>query len=183
VNIMQKIKVPTLLSSLVINALAGISDLEFTTIRSCPFCGGTVRYHDIRKKRFATIIRDGEKHMIYVRVHRFYCRECGKLCYAQAPFYPDTKFGAPVIDLCMAIARDHAYNYTARVLNEMGVVVDRGTVRNFFVKDIPDVSYVKIYGYPIPLSIFSLSDLASKATEQFPLSEEDVLSACDCLSE
>jgi hypothetical protein len=177
----QKIKVPTLLSFLVTNALSGVADLEFTILRNCPFCGGEVKYHDIRKKRFATIEYDGEKHLIHVRVHRFYCRECGKLCYAHAPFYPDTKFGAPVIDLCMTIARDHAYNYTARVLKEMGVVVDRGTVRNFFEKDIHDVSYVKIYGHPIPLSIFSLSDLVFRATPQYPLSEEDVLSACDCL--
>ena len=95
-----------------------------------------------------------------------------------APFYPNTKFGSPVIDLCMTLARVHPFNHSARILQEMGVVVDRGTIRNFFSRDIPAVSYVKIYDLPIPLSIFYLSDLSSRMQQNRPVTQEDVLKVC-----
>lgn len=161
-----------------VNALAGIDDMEFTLLYECPYCGGSVKYHDIRKKRFATVIDRGEKRIISVRVHRYYCRNCGKLCYAYAPFYPDTKFGSPVIDLCMTLARTHPFNHSARILEEMGVVVDRGTIRNFFERDIPEVSYARIYGLPIPLTIFYLSDIFSRVKRQHPVSQEEILEVC-----
>lgn len=152
--------------------------MEFTLLDRCPHCGGDIRYHDNRKKRFATIIVDGEKRIINVLVTRYYCKKCGRLCYAMAPFYPNTKFGSPVIDLCMTLARVHPFNHSARILQEMGVVVDRGTIRNFFSRDIPAVSYVKIYGLPIPLSVFYLSDLSSKRQQSRPVTQEDVLRVC-----
>jgi hypothetical protein len=174
----KSIKIPSLISSVVLNALTGIEGMEFTLLDHCPYCNGEVRYHDMRKKRFATVIIDGEKKIINVLVTRYYCKNCGKLCYAQAPFYPNTKFGSPVIDLCLTLARAHPFNHSARILQEMGVVVDRGTIRNFFSRDIPEVSYAKIYGLSIPLSIFYLSDLASKRQQSRLVTQEDVLKVC-----
>jgi len=172
------IKIPSLIASVVQNALYGLEGMEFTLLDCCPHCGGVVRYHDIRKKRFATIIIDGEKRIINVLVTRYYCKACGRLCYASAPFYPNTKFGSPVIDLCITLARVHPYNHSARILQEMGVVVDRGTIRNFFSRDIPEVSYAKMYGLPIPLSIFHLSDLSCRRRQQRHVSQEDILKVC-----
>lgn len=175
---MKSIKIPSLVSSVVLNALSGIDGMEFTFLDHCPYCKGEIRYHDNRKKRFATITIDNEKRIINVIVTRYYCKECGKLCYAMAPFYPNTKFGSPVIDLCMTLARVHPFNHSARILQEMGVVVDRGTIRNFFSRDLPEVSYAKIYGLPIPLSIFYLSDLSSKRQQSRLVTQEDVLRVC-----
>ncbi|HOJ96054.1 MAG TPA: hypothetical protein PK024_04350 [Methanospirillum sp.] len=175
---MKIIKIPSLIASVVQNALSGLEGMEFTLLDCCPHCGGVVRYHDIRKKRFATIIIDREKRIINVLVTRYYCKACGKLCYASAPFYPNTKFGSPVIDLCITLARIHPYNHSARILQEMGVVVDRGTIRNFFSRDIPEVSYAKMYGLPIPLSIFHLSDLSSRRRQQRHVTQEDILRVC-----
>lgn len=152
--------------------------MEFTLLPVCPYCGGSVKFHDIRMKRFATVIEDDHKRIISVKVHRFYCRECGKLGYAKAPFYPDTKFGAPVTDLCMTISREHPFNHTARILETIGVVVDRGTIRNFSGREFPEVSYAKIYGLPIPLSLCYLSDLFSKTRINYSVSEEEVLEVC-----
>lgn len=78
----------------------------------------------------------------------------------------------------MTLARVHPFNHSARILQEMGVVVDRGTIRNFFSKDIPEVSYAKIYDLPIPLSIFYLSDLSSKRRQSRLVTQEDVLRVC-----
>lgn len=175
---MKIIKIPSLISSVVLNALTGIEGMEFTLLQMCPYCYGQVKYHDVRKKRFATVILEGEKKIINVMVTRYYCRDCGKLCYALAPFYPGTKFGSPVIDLCLTLANSHPFNHSARILQEIGIVVDRGTIRNLSSRDLPRVSYAKIYGLPIPLSIFYLSDLSSRITQSRPVTQEDILSVC-----
>ena len=175
---MKSIKIPTLISSVVLNALMGVEGMEFTILKACPHCNGPVRYHDIRKKRFATVVVEGSKKIINVQVTRYYCKKCGKLCYAMAPFYPNTKFGSPVIDLCLTLARAHPFNHSARILQEMGVVVDRGTIRNFFSRAVPEVSYVKIYDLPIPLTIFYLSELASRRKQLRTVTQEDVLKVC-----
>jgi hypothetical protein len=179
--LMKQIKIPPMLPAVVQNAFAGVDDLIFTIRYECYHCGGPVRYHDIRKKRFATIMEDGDKRTIFVQVYRYYCRHCGKLCYAEAPFYPDTKFGSPVIDLCITLSQVHPYNHTAKILNAMGIIVDRGTIRNFSERNLPRVSYAKMYDLPIPLSIFYLSDLVSKSNQRNPLDETDVMKACGFL--
>lgn len=175
---MKVIKIPSILKSVIITALTGMDSMEFTLISECHYCKGPVRFHDIRAKRFATVIEDEQKKIISVKVHRYYCRDCGKLCYARAPFYPNTKFGSPVADLCMTIAREHPFNHTAKILQTIGVVVDRGTIRNFSSHELPPVSYAKIYGLPIPLSICYLSDLFSRRTWNYQVSEEEILEVC-----
>jgi len=172
------IRIPSLLSSVIISALSGIDMMEFTLINHCHYCNGLVKFHDIRLRRFATVIENGQKRNISIRVHRFYCQDCGKLCYARAPFYPNTKFGSPVADLCMTLAWDHSFNHAAKILNSVGVVIDRGTIRNFSVHEIPQVSYAKIYGLPIPLSVCYLSDLFSRKNWNYQVTQEEVLEVC-----
>ncbi len=175
---MKAIKIPSIISGVVITALTGMDGTEFTILTECPHCSGPVRFHDIRAKRFATVVENGEKRIISVRVSRYYCRNCGKLCYARAPFYPETKFGSPVIDLCVAISRIHPFNHTSRILQEIGVIVDRGTIRNFSGRDLPEVSYARIYGLPIPLSICYLSDLFSRKKWNYQITQEEMLMYC-----
>lgn len=175
---MKVIKIPSILSSVIISALTGINSMEFTNISECQHCKGPLKFHDIRAKRFATVIENGQKRNIIVRVHRYYCRDCGKLCYARAPFYPNIKFGSPVADLCMTLARDHPFNHTAKILQTIGVFVDRGTIRNFSGLEIPPVSYAKIYGLPVPLSICYLSDLFSRGMWNYQVTQEEVLEVC-----
>lgn len=153
--------------------------MTFTLLYECPYCSGPVKYHDNRKKRFATIREeDDTRRVISVQVHRYYCQKCGKLCYAKAPFYPDTKFGSPVIDLCITLSQTYPFNHTAKILHAMGVIVDRGTIRNFSERNLPRVSYAKIYSVPIPLSILYLSDLVIRSSRIYPLDEQEILKAC-----
>ncbi len=176
---MKTVKIPSILTSLVLTGLTGIDGMEFSLLSHCPFCKGPLKFHDIRAKRFATVTDNDEKRIISVKVTRYYCRDCGKLCYAKAPFYPDTKFGSPVIDLCMTIARIHPYNHTAKILQEIGVVVDRGTIRNFSGRSLPPVSYAEIFGVPVPLSICYLSDLFGRKRYNYNITQEEVLKICN----
>ncbi len=180
-NSVKVIKIPSLLSQVIVAALTGIDMMEFTIREECQYCRGPVKFHDIRAKRFATVIEKGEKRNINIRVYRYYCQDCGKLCYARAPFYPNTKFGSPVADLCTTLAWEHPFNHVAKILQMIGIVIDRGTIRNFSCYEIPPVSYSKIYGLPIPLSICYLSDLFSRNVWNYTVTQEEILEVCGFL--
>ncbi len=51
-------------------------------------------------------------------------------------------------------------NRVARVLEGLGVLVDRGTVRNYAAMDFGPVPTTSIFGLTLPSSILSLSLLA-----------------------
>ena len=85
--------------------------------------------HDMKQRRFSTVYApEGEMH-IYVYVKRFHCRDCGQLCYAKAPFYEKSRFGSPIVDLCLSLSEDHTFSHAAALMNRMGIVINRGTVR------------------------------------------------------
>jgi hypothetical protein len=125
----KRVLVPPMLTSLMQTGMASMDGREFTDHGPCPACGGEVSGYDIREKFFATISEAGVTRDIHVKVKRFRCRSCGKLCYARSPFYPGTRLGLPVVDLCVTFSKEMPYNRVAEVLGAMGIVVDRGTVK------------------------------------------------------
>jgi hypothetical protein len=105
--------------------------------------------------------RDQRKEIV-VLVARFRCRSCGRISSAQAPFYPDTRYGGPVVDLCVALGNTFSFSRVARILDAMGVHIDRGTVRNYASRDIRAVPFTEIYRIPVPMSVLRLSALVSE---------------------
>jgi hypothetical protein len=102
---MRPPRFPPMVSDIVQNALSSLDGVAFTELAACPHCGGSVTPHDLKEKQFA-VLADGEKtRTIHVKVKRFHCRQCGRLCYADEPFYPNTRIGSPVIDLCTTLSR------------------------------------------------------------------------------
>ena len=76
------------------------------------------------------IIREGEEERtIRVSVKRFSCRACDRIINADEPFYPGTRIGSPVIDLCLSLAMQIPVNRTAAWLDAMGVIIDRTSCR------------------------------------------------------
>lgn len=150
--------VPPMLADIIQNALLSVEGTTYGDLLKCPFCGGGVQQHDIRKKRFAVVRQRGGHHTIYVQVRRYYCKECHQLCYANAPFYPDIRIGAPVVDFCYLNLRDYPYNRLSRILELIGVIVHRGTIRNWANLNLGSVPFLKLFGYNIPLSLLNLSD-------------------------
>ncbi|MDD1718566.1 MAG: hypothetical protein LUQ25_00770 [Methanoregulaceae archaeon] len=154
---MKDILVPPMLSSLVVAGLIGIDGHTFDNLATCPHCGGEVTGYDYKERKFATLIEEGGSRTIRVRVKRFSCRSCGRVSYAEAPFYEDANLGAPVVDLCVTLSASMAYNRVSRVLGSMGILVDRGTIRNYSGRDAAAVATTRIYGFLLPLSILTLS--------------------------
>ena len=122
---MKPPRIPPMATAIIQNAFLAMDRVAFTELAACPHCGGAVTGHDTKEKQFAVISDEGAARTIHVKVKRFRCRECGRLCYADEPFYPDTRIGSPVIDLCVTLSATMPAGRAARVLEAMGVIVDR----------------------------------------------------------
>ncbi|MGC9117179.1 MAG: hypothetical protein ACP5ID_06275, partial [Conexivisphaera sp.] len=48
--------------------------------------------------------------LIPVRVYRqaYFCRDCGRVYLSRGPFYGSTKYGAPIVDLALALSMEHS---------------------------------------------------------------------------
>lgn len=153
-----KITIPPMVSEIIANGIEAVDGAIFTELDCCPDCGGDLRGHDYRRKKFATVIESGRPRNILVIVRRYRCISCGKLCYAHSPFYPDTRLGSPIVDFCVLNIRRYPYNHISRILEKMNIIVDRGTVRNYADLDPGLIPSVDVYGIMIPYSLLRLSE-------------------------
>ena len=169
--------VPPMLIDLVGSALTAMDGMKFTDLAACPSCGGPVTGHDLRAKRFAVMLVDGEERTIRVSVKRFYCQNCGRLCYADAPFYPDTRLAAPIVDLCVLLSEEMPFNRVAQYLRAMGIVVDRGTIWNYASRDFGTIPATELFGIPLPLSLLNLA-IPILWHERRPIIGAEALTAC-----
>jgi hypothetical protein len=170
--------IPPMACDLVQTVLSSFDGVEFTRAPRCPACGGTVQGYDTRAKKFA-VLREGDRERtISVMVKRFTCRTCGTLCYAEDPFYPDTRIGSPVIDLCRTLSATRPYSRTARVLDAMDIIVDRASCRNYATLPLPVLPTADVFGLQLPFSIISLSSLAARLDEGCRIEGAEALAAC-----
>jgi hypothetical protein len=132
----------------------------------------------MRMKKFAVIREENRLRIIHVGVKRFTCRECGSLCNAPEPFYPDTRLGSPVLDLCITLSSTLPFSRTSRVLEAMGVIVDRSSCRHFGSLSLPEIRTADVFGFSLPFSILALSSLAAREGKIDPVASAEVLAAC-----
>jgi hypothetical protein len=177
-NLLKPPLIPPIACDLIQTALCACDGAEFVAAPKCPACGGFVQGYDSKKKKFA-VIRDGDKiRTLSVTVKRFTCRTCGTLCYAGEPFYPETRLGSPVIDLCTTLAATRAFSRTATVLDAMGIVVDRSSCRKYGILPLPSIPSVDVFGIQLPFSIVNLSALTSRFGEGTRIPDNEILAAC-----
>lgn len=144
------------ISDIVSAALWGMEGVRFENLDRCPYCGGKIRGYDFKKKHFACVLSEGKPHYIDIAVKRFFCQKCGRLSYAYEPFYPGTRMGIPVVDLCVSLGSSMPFNRVSGILKKMNVVVDRGTVRNYVNRQYFDEICVNMFGLNLPSSIINL---------------------------
>ena len=171
--------VPPILSDIVKTALQVCDRTRYSVNGPCPSCGGSLSGYDTRMKRFATLIDESGESRIAIIIHRSYCRSCGKVLLPELPFYPGTRAGSPVVDLCRAFGKTMTSGRVAAHLGRMGVSVDRWSVQGYIKKPIVDPPVVDAFGYRIPLTIFSLFSLAGNLQESDSAYGEDILMACN----
>lgn len=166
-----------MVSELILAALRICDETVFDLYCPCPFCGGEVSGYDLRKRRFARI-RDGEQdRVIIVHVRRYLCQQCNRTFMCDAPFYPDTRIGSPVIDLCVTFATFMPYNRVSSILEDVGVIVDRGSVR-FYALQGSNVKSEDMFGIRLPVSIILLASLTAGTGYSERVCGSDILAVC-----
>ena len=178
VKTMKPPLIPPMAGDLVQAALSACDGIEFIAAPKCPSCGGLVQGYDTKKKKFAVIREDEGERTLSVIVKRFTCRSCGTICNADDPFYPDTRTGSPVIDLCTTLTATRPFSRTATVLETMGVIIDRSSCRKYSTMQLPPIPSFDVFGMQLPFSIISLSSLAGRYGEGNRIPGAEVLTAC-----
>ncbi len=174
---MKQLRIPPLLVDLVQSSILLFDRMVFDQRNRCPACGGPLSGYDTRARQFAVMLREGTPYPVHVFIKRFTCRECGILCSADEPFYPDTRSGSLVVDLCRTLAETMPFHRTAVYLAQMGILVDRGTVRKYTRQSLPEIPMTDLFGIRLPLSVVSLASLATSAGEGSPVAGAEALAA------
>jgi hypothetical protein len=175
---LKKRRIPPLLSDLLQTTLALCDGVLFDECGACPQCGGELSGYDTKKKQFAIVIEGEKKRIVCVLVKRFICHQCGQVCLANQPYYPDTRIGSPVVDLCVTLSETMPYSRVSSCLADMGIIVDRWSVRNYVQKNRRMIPAVDMFGFRIPLSIVSLSSLAMGMSRGGKVDGPALLNAC-----
>jgi hypothetical protein len=175
---MKKYRTPPMLTDIVQAGLAVCDDVLFDHSGPCPGCGGPVSGYDVKRKLFAVIVEEERKRTISVRVKRFYCRRCDTVFFPEQPFYPGTRLGSPVVDICNSFSDIMPYFRATAILGQMGVIVDRWSVRNYAASGYRPASTINMFGVRLPSSIMALSGLAAGANDGRRIEASEILSAC-----
>ena len=169
---------PPILKNIIHTALKSCEGVRFHPGSICSACGGTLSGYDARKKRFAILLEDDQPRPVHVIIQRSYCCTCGKFAVPREPFYPCTRIGSPVVDLCRSVSVAMPFSRTSTNLSMMGVLVDRWSVRNYARMPLKDVPSLEVFGMNIPASIISLSSLSESQDHAGHTNGEDILAAC-----
>jgi hypothetical protein len=175
---MKQLRIPPLLIDIIQSGLIACEGIVFENRDACPVCGGELSGYDTKKKQFA-VMHEGENlHAVHVLVKRFSCRQCNAVCFADDPFYPDTRIGSPLVDLCRTLAARMSYYRATAFMEQLGIRVHRGTLRNYARRPFPEIPTTDLFGIRLPLSILSLSELAARAGEGSRIPGAEALAAC-----
>jgi hypothetical protein len=175
---MRQPRIPPLLTDIIQSGLSSFDGVVFDSREACPACGSKLSGYDTKKKQFAVLMDDEGQHPVHVLVKRFMCTQCRALCFADEPFYPDTRSGSPVVDLCVTLASTLPFSRTATYLANMGIVIDRGSVRNYARGGFLTIPTADVFGVRLPLSIVSLSTIAARTGEGGRIEGAEALAAC-----
>ncbi len=171
----RTIQIPPMIATIINMGLSAVDGLLFKDLDRCPHCGGRPMPYDTKEKQYVTLISGGIKREIRVKVRRFICHDCGKLLYANEPFYPYTRMGSAIADLALGLCRSNTYSHTASIMQAMGIDITRGTVRNYAMSSLPMPKVTPMYGMPMPYSFISLMGRGISAVNIQPA---EVLRAC-----
>ena len=163
---MRRRRIPPMLADIIQAALASCDGMIFDSLDACPICGGEVAGYDMKRKQFAVMSEEGKKKILYVSVRRFRCRTCNTICLADQPFYPDTRIGSPIVDLCITLGETMHVPNIASTLGGIGIVVNRWSVRNYLRTNDRKIPSIEMFGMRVPISIVSISSLAMGTRER-----------------
>lgn len=159
---MKKVAIPPMVSDIVMSGILRLDGFSFDSADECPHCGGELKGHDSKGKRFAAISEKGSKRNITVFVKRFRCTECGRLVYADSPFYDNIRMGAPLVDFCIVNLRLHPANHISRILKKMNILISPSTIRSLSGFDPGEIPSIEFHEVIFPISLLNISEAVMK---------------------
>ncbi len=174
----KRILIPPMVSDLIRKGILAMDGVRFTQGTSCPSCQGSLQGYDYRQKHFATLIEGDTRTDIHVTIKRFSCRSCGDMSMAEAPFYPSTRHGSPVVDFARILSRLVSYHEASRLLAHCHIEMDWGTIRRYATMNLPASPSFALYGVPVPLSLLYLSILGVQLDKGSTIEGAEALAAC-----
>jgi hypothetical protein len=175
---MKRLRIHPFLRDIIQSSITACDGMVFDSRDTCPVCGGKLSGYDTKKKQFAVLQETDELKRVHVFVKRFSCHGCNTICFADEPFYPDTRVGSPLVDLCRTLCTTMPFNRVSANLLYLGIVIDRGTVRNYMHRPFPDLPTADLFGIHLPVSILSLADLVTRFGEGSRIPGTEALNAC-----
>jgi hypothetical protein len=184
---MKPPRVHPIVRDIVHSGISAVDGVVFSGHSGCPACGGRLTGYDTKRKQFARIVTEDGPRTMYVDVKRFYCRSCHRFCLADNPFYPGTRIGSVIVDLCIALSMTVPDNRVPAYLAAMGVLVDRSSSR-LYIRHIGschvriNARYIDIddrAGIHLPISVLSLFALVTDPGRGGSTDERQVLEACE----
>jgi len=173
-----KYRINPVFSELIPAALSACDGILFDSCSSCPHCGGSLVGYDVKTKHFADVIDGSAIKTVKVRIKRFRCSKCRSIVYADQPFYPKTRAGSPIVDLCVVLSKNMPYSRAATSLREFGVNVDRWSVRNYAIQIPGRIPLTELYGIMLPESIISLAALTYNNGIDTSIGASEILCSC-----
>ena len=107
----------------------------YSEFRRCPHCNSKdCKKHNVIDKIFCKLIVNGKFIDVKIFVQIYYCKKCKKTYFAKSPFYEGTMYCKSIINLCLYLTSRNPYHRVENRLIEMGIQVDRDTIRNYAIK-------------------------------------------------
>lgn len=126
---------PEVMHKPIIQFLLSFMGLFYNQFRRCPHCNSNdCKKHNIIEKIFCKLIVNGNFIDVKVHIQVYYCKKCKRTYYAKSPFYEGIMYCKPIINLCLYFSAKNPYHRVENRLLEMGIQIDRDTVRNYAIK-------------------------------------------------
>lgn len=126
---------PEILYCPIIEFLMSFIGNFYNEFRRCPHCKLTnCKKHNIIEKVFCKLIINGKFVDVKVHIQMYYCKKCKKTYFAKSPFYENIMYCKPIVNLCLYLSAKNPYHRVENRLIEMGIQVDRDTVRNYALR-------------------------------------------------
>jgi len=126
---------PEILYCPIIEFLMSFMGQFYNEFRNCPYCkSNDCKKHNIIEKVFCKLIVKGKFVDVKVHIQVYYCKKCKKTYFAKSPFYERIMYCKLIANLCLYLSAKNPYHRVESRLIEMGIQVDRDTVRNYSIR-------------------------------------------------
>jgi hypothetical protein len=171
---------PEILYCPIIEYLLAFMNDFYNEFRKCPHCKSSdCKKHNVIEKIFCKLIVNGKFVDVKVYVQIYYCNKCKKTYFAKSPFYEGIMYCQPIVDLCLYFSAKNPYNRIENRFLEIGIQIDRDTVRNYAMKfesKIKEYASIKCFDNDVGINLLKVMfdvDNVNELRKKYPHEKYD----------